>query len=216
MCEKTVSQLMENTAELPGIDVVEDYRRVYNDAEYFANIIGYTGEVSAEELEELQEEDSSYAAGDIVGKVGLEQVMETSLQGDKGSETLYVDSLGRTLSVESRVEPQAGNSLYLTIDSELQKAAYNMLEQYIAGIVYANIIDTVSIDYEVQSADDVRIPLYDVYFALFENNVLSVEHLSSPDASENEREVYQAFLVKADSIFSEIRNQLTTASPHSL
>lgn len=213
VCEKTVSQLMENTAELPGIDVVEDYRRVYNDAEYFANIIGYTGEVSAEELEELQEEDSSYAAGDIVGKVGLEQVMETSLQGDKGSETLYVDSLGRTLSVESRVEPQAGNSLYLTIDSELQKAAYNMLEQYIAGIVYANIIDTVSIDYEVQSADDVRIPLYDVYFALFENNVLSVEHLSSPDASENEREVYQAFLVKADSIFSEIRNQLTTASP---
>ena len=101
----------------------------------------------------------------------------------------------------------------MTIDSELQKAAYNMLEQYIAGIVYANIIDTVSIDYEVQSADDVRIPLYDVYFALFENNVLSVEHLSSPDASENEREVYQAFLVKADSIFSEIRNQLTTASP---
>ena len=124
----------------------------------FANIIGYTGEVSAEELEELQEEDSSYAAGDIVGKVGLEQVMETSLQGDKGSETLYVDSLGRTLSVESRVEPQAGNSLYLTIDSELQKAAYNMLEQYIAGIdsEIARIIDTVSIDYEVQSADDVE------------------------------------------------------------
>ena len=50
VCEQTVSQLMENTAELIGIDVVEDSLRVYNDAEYFAPIIGYTGQVSAEEL----------------------------------------------------------------------------------------------------------------------------------------------------------------------
>ncbi len=213
VCEKTVSQIMENTGDLPGIDVAEDYKRVYNDAEYFAPIIGYTGQISAEELEELSAQDASYSSTDIVGKVGLEQVMETSLQGDKGSETIYVDSLGRTLSVESRVEPQAGNSLYLTVDSDLQKVAYNMLEQYIAGIVYANIIDTTSIDYEVVSADDVRIPLYDVYFALFENNVLDVEHLSDPEASENEAQVYQAFLAKTDSIFAEIRQQLTTADP---
>ncbi len=214
VCEKTVSQLMENAASLTGIDVVEDYLRVYNDAEYFAPIIGYTGQVSAEELSELKEENETYTSTDIVGKVGLEQVMETSLQGDKGLETLYVDNMGRTLSVESRVEPQAGNSLYLTLDSDLQKAAYNLLEQYIAGIVYSNTMDTTSINYEyLQSADDVFIPVYDVYFALFENNVLDVEHLSVPDASANEQKVYQAFLTKAASIFSEIKNQLTTATP---
>lgn len=214
VCQQTVSQLMENTATLAGIDVVEDYLRVYNDAEYFAPIIGYTGQISAEELEEYQTEDSDYSATDIVGKVGMEKVMETSLQGDKGSETLYVDNMGRTLSVESRVEPQAGNSLYLTLDSDLQKAAYEMLEQYIAGIVWANIVDTTSIDYEyLESSDDVYIPVYDVYFALFENNVLSVEHLSTVGASANEQKVYQAFLAKADSIFAEIKNQLTTPSP---
>lgn len=214
VCDMTVSQLMENTAELTGIDVVEDYLRVYNDAEYFAPIIGYTGQVSSEELEELKEEDSSYSSNDIVGKVGLEKVMETSLQGDKGSETLYVDNLGRTLSVESRVEPQAGNSLYLTLDSDLQKAAYELLEQYIAGIVYSNTVDTTSINYEyIESSDDVYIPVYDVYFALFENNVLDVEHLSIPGASANEQKVYQAFLTKADSIFAEIKNQLTTPNP---
>ena len=213
VCEKTVAQLMENTAVLSGIDVVEDYQRVYNDAEYFAPIIGYTGKVSAEELEELKKEDENYSSSDIVGKVGLEQVMETSLQGDKGSETIYVDNMGRTLSVESRVEPQAGNSLYLTLDSDLQKAAYQMLEQYIAGIIYANTIDTDKLDYEPQSADEVRIPVYDIYYSLFENNVLDVAHLSSDDASVNERQVYQAFLTKADSIFSQIKEQLTTASP---
>lgn len=214
VCEKTVSQLMENSAELVGIDVVEDYLRVYNDAEYFAPIIGYTGRISAEELKELQKENSSYTSNDVVGKVGLEQVMETSLQGDKGSETIYVDNLGRTLSVESRVEPQAGNSLYLTLDSDLQKVAYEILEQYIAGIVWSNIIDAEEFNTEwITSSDDVRIPVYDVYFALFENNVLDVDHLSSADASENEKYVYQAFLTKADSIFTEIKNQLTTASP---
>lgn len=214
VCEMTVSQIMENAAELTGIDVVEDYQRVYNDAEYFAPIIGYTGQVSAEELEELQEQDPSYTSGDIVGKVGLEQVMETTLQGDKGSETIYVDNVGRTLSVESRVEPQAGNSLYLTLDSDLQKTAYEILEQYIAGIVWSNIIDAEEFDTEwINSSDEVRIPVYDVYFALFENNVLDVEHLSSPDASENEAFVYQAFLTKADSIFSELKEQLTTATP---
>ena len=214
VCEQTVSQLMENTAELIGIDVVEDSLRVYNDAEYFAPIIGYTGQVSAEELEELRQENKEYTSNDIVGKVGLEKVMETSLQGDKGSETLYVDNMGRTLSVESRVEPQAGNSLYLTLDSDLQKAAYNLLEQYIAGIVYSNTVDTFAINYEyLESADDVVIPVYDIYFALFENNVLDVEHLSIPNASANEQRVYQAFQTKAASIFAEIKNQLTTPSP---
>ena len=43
--------------------------------------------VSAEELEELKKEDDSYDATDIVGKTGLESVLETTLQGDKGSET---------------------------------------------------------------------------------------------------------------------------------
>ena len=212
--DETVSQLLENTGTLQGIDVVEDYKRIYNDALYFAPIIGYTGQVSAEELAELEELDSSYDSTDIVGKVGLEKVMETDLQGRKGSETIYVDNLGRTISTSSVTQPQAGNSLYLTLDSDLQKACYQILEEYIAGILWANIVDTESIDESwIVSADDVRIPVYDVYYSLFENNVLSVEHLSEPKASANEQNVYRAFQEKAASIFSEIKNQLTTDDP---
>ena len=125
--EETVSQLLENTGTLQGINVTENYKRVYNDALYFSPIIGYTGQVSAEELKELREMDSSYDSTDIVGKVGLEKKMETDLQGRKGSETIYVDNLGRTLQVTSRTEPQAGNSLYLTLDCDRQKACYHIL-----------------------------------------------------------------------------------------
>ncbi|MBO7709182.1 MAG: peptidase [Lachnospiraceae bacterium] len=214
VCEETVSQIMENTASLPGVDIAEDYLRVYNNAQYFGQIIGYTGPVSAEELKELQETNSAYNAGDIVGKVGMEQVMESSLQGQKGQKIIYVDSLGRTLSTETKVEPQAGDSLYLTLDTELQKVAYHILEQYIAGIVWSNTVDTDSINTEwIERSDDVRIPVYDVYFALFENNVLDVEHLSEPDASANEKRVYELFVQKLNAIFAEIKQQLTTPDP---
>ncbi len=214
VCEETVSQLLENTGTLQGIDVTEDYKRVYNSAEYFAPIIGYTGQISGEELAELHEQDDSYDATDIVGKVGLEKVMETELQGEKGSETIYVDNLGRTISTESVTEPLAGNSLYLTLDSELQEACYKILEEYIAGILWSNIIDTESIDYTwITTADDVSVPVYDVYYSLFENNVLDVEHLSDPDASENEKSVYRAFQEKAAAIFAEIEDQLLRDDP---
>ncbi len=212
--EETVSQILENAVDMPGIDVIEDYERVYNDAVYFAQIIGYTGQISSEELKTLQEQDSSYSSTDIVGKVGLEQVMETTLHGDKGSETIYVDNLGRTLSSEVTKDSQAGDSLYLTLDRDLQCAAYDILEQYIAGILFTNIIDTDEVNNEWnESADDIRIPVYDVYFSLFENNVLSVDHLQSKDASQNETHVYELFSQKCDQIFATLKDQLLSADP---
>lgn len=212
--EETVARIYENAADFPGISISEEYKRVYADAEYLAPLIGYTGQISAEELEELQKEDSSYTINDIVGKTGLESVLETTLQGEKGSEVIYVDSLGRTLDVESRTEPQAGNDVRLTIDMDLQRVVYNILEQYIAGIVYANVIDAREFDTEyITSADEVKIPVYDIYYALFENNVLSVSHLKAEDATDNEQRVYNAFLVKAAEIFNIIKNELLSDEP---
>lgn len=212
--EETVARIMENAASFQGIDISEEYRRVYADAEYIAPLIGYTGQISAEELESLSKENDSYDATDIVGKTGLESVLETTLQGDKGSEVLYVDNVGRTLEVESRVEPQAGSDVYLTIDLDLQKAAYQILEQYIAGIVWSKIIDAEEFDADaVESADQLLIPVYDVYYALFENNVLDVGHLKADDATENEKAVYNAFLIKASEIFATLKDQLLTNDP---
>lgn len=50
----------------------------------------------------------------------------------KGSETVYVDSLGKVMETTERIEPQAGNDVYLSIDKDLQEAVYNLLEQEIA------------------------------------------------------------------------------------
>lgn len=212
--QDTMAQIQENMADFPGIDISEEYRRVYANAESLAPLIGYIGKISQEELEELREENEDYDANDIVGKTGLEKVMETTLQGTKGSELLSVDNLGRTLAVENRVEPVAGEDLILTIDSELQNTIYQLLEQYIAGIVYKNLVPEKEINEDwYSSADDVRIPIYDVYYALFENNVLDVGHLKTESATENEKYVYNQFLVKASDIFATIKNQLLTDEP---
>ena len=142
----TVSRIYENIADFPGIDISESYKRVYADAEYLAPLIGYTGQISTEELEMFQKENDSYTANDIVGKTGLESILETTLQGERGSEVIQVDNLGRVRSVKSRVEPQAGNDVFLTIDMDLQRVVYHILEQYIAGIIHENIIEAREFD----------------------------------------------------------------------
>lgn len=212
--ERTMSIIMENKDVYEGVDVVEDSLRIYNDSLYFAPLIGYTGQISMEEMEALNKDNEIYKYTDIVGKSGLEKSFESQLQGIDGSETMYVDNMGKVLMKDSKVAPQAGNDIYITIDRELQIAAYKILEQYIAGIVYANMIDEKQFNTEwTNSSDDIRIAVYDAYYALFENNVLDAKHLASDDATQNEKNVYQAFLSKQKAVFREIREQLTTANP---
>ncbi|MDE5931624.1 MAG: penicillin-binding protein, partial [Lachnospiraceae bacterium] len=107
--EKTVAIVMENADVLDGVEIAEGTIRKYNDSIYFAQILGYTGKISNEELEILQEENSNYDLNDTVGKLGIEASMETELQGTKGSEIVYVNNVGKVIDTSDRVEPVAGN-----------------------------------------------------------------------------------------------------------
>ena len=69
-------------------------------------MIGYTGRVDQEGLQELQAKDPTYDLNDTVGKSGIEASMEMELQGKKGSETVYVDNMGKVVETSDRVEPQ--------------------------------------------------------------------------------------------------------------
>lgn len=214
--DETVAAVKENQDSFQGVDIQEDSVRVYNDAEYFASILGYTGKPSAEELEELQEKNDGYTSNSIIGKAGIEQYMETTLQGTDGSEKLIVNSTGKTLYIDekSRVEPVQGSHVYLTLDSELQKAAYMILEQKIAGILIANLQDIKTFDKDkITDNSNIPIPIYDVYTALIENSVIDITHFKAEDATEREREVQQKFEAKQQEVFSAIQTELTGAQP---
>lgn len=130
----TVSDVLEHSNEMKGVDVKEDSIRVYENSEYFSNIIGYIGQVDQEELDALKAEEGEYAVGDMIGKTGIESSMESELRGTKGEQTMHVDSQGHILEVVEQTDPLAGNDIYLTLSTEEQKAIYCLLEQRLAGI----------------------------------------------------------------------------------
>lgn len=207
--ERTVAVVMENSDVLDGVSIAEDTVREYVDSVYFSHILGYTGKISQDELSDLQKKNSAYTATDMVGKAGIEQVMETELQGKKGSEIMYVDNLGKVIEITERTEPAAGNDLYLTIDKNLQKAVYNILEKKIAGILVSKLTNLK--EYEpTGSAAHIVIPIYDVYYALINNNVIDVSHFEKAKSDTEEHAVYSGFQNKKKQVFEKLREEMET------
>ena len=220
--EKTVASIMENSTEFLGVTIAEDNVRKYVDSKYFSQILGYTGKISEEEYLALNDADitsenerttkkrDDYSLTDMVGKAGIEQTMETYLQGVKGSETVYVNNLGKVIETKNYVEPIAGNDLYLTIDHDLQVATYNILEQKLAGILLSKIINVKNYNPpENINTSKLMIPIDDVYFALFNNNVIDIHHFDKNDAGENEIAIQEAFEEKRAKVFERLTSELT-------
>ena len=219
--EESVASIMENSDSLLGVAIAEDTIRKYNDALYFSQIIGYTGKISEKELEtfnnstseDLSETDKirdDYILTDMVGKAGIERTLETYLQGVKGSETVYVNNLGKVIKNTKTIDPVAGNDVYLTIDSDLQKAVYNILEQKLAGILVTKIQNQATFEPpENMAASKYIIPITDVYFALINNNVIDINHFEKSDAKECERQIYDIYSEQKSNVLGRLKGELT-------
>ena len=177
------------------------------------SVLGYTGEISESEIEDFNNESETYTEytlGNVVGKAGIEKTYDEYLRGKQGVETMYVDSQGNIMEVIESTSSESGNDLYLTIDSELQEAAYALLEQEIAGILASKLVEY---DYEpVENADVIYIPIKDVYYKLL-TNVINTDHFTSDDATDREKEVYKTFTNRKDEIVKDLKKELNSASP---
>ena len=214
--EKSVAAIMENKTGLQGIDVVEDSIRQYIDDESMAPILGYTGKASSEELTELRKQNPDYSNDAIVGKAGIEQYMELTLQGTDGKETVSVDNLGKVLKIDedTKVEPVAGDDVQLTIDTDWQSAIYQILKQRVAGVLLTKIDAAKTFDYTyVIDASQIRIPIYDVYNALISNSVIDITKFSNEDASDIEKNLYAKFQQKQQRVFDTISTKLNGSNP---
>lgn len=207
--EETVAEIEESAAELQGVGIEESTIRVYDDSIYFAPIIGYTGKVQSDQLEELKKLDENYEVTDIVGRIGIEEALEQELQGKKGVQNLYVDSRGRILKEdENGTEPVAGNDVYLTIDADLQKGIYYLLERQLAGILTERLVNRDVTELENQDSSKKKIPIKDAYYQLINNNVLSLKHMESEEAGAIEQQIHQIFLSSREQIMKELESQL--------
>ena len=119
--------------ELPGVVVEVTPVRQYLNGEMTAQIIGFTGEISREELDH----DSSdlLTPGDIIGKFGIEKFLDSHLRGKNGAEQVEVNAAGKAVRSLGRIQSESGDNVVLSIDSALQAEAWKALGERPGAVV---------------------------------------------------------------------------------
>ncbi|MGH2408326.1 MAG: penicillin-binding protein 2 [Candidatus Limnocylindrales bacterium] len=158
--ENVARLIAEEHLELPGVQVDAEARREYVYGPLLAHVIGYEGAVSADDLKNLAS--AGYLNDDTLGKAGVEAVYEAQLRGSYGLEQIERDASGRPVRVLGVTRPaQAGDSLELTIDTQIQQDAEKALRW---GLGLAGRKSGVIMVMNPQTGEilaDVSLPTYD-------------------------------------------------------
>jgi penicillin-binding protein 2 len=126
--------IVEESRNLPGVEVGIEDRREYEYGPLLAHVLGYVSPISADQY--AQRSDSGYLPDDRIGQTGVEATYEDVLRGTYGQEQVERDASGRIArTVQIVQQPQAGDSLELTIDTEIQQQATDAL-QWATDIVH--------------------------------------------------------------------------------
>ncbi len=121
-----VAYIKELSHVYQGVDAQVETYREYLDGTLAPHIIGMVGSIDAEEYADLKEK--GYAMNAVIGKSGIEQIMEDYLKGEDGEKTVTVNSDG-TVKTQYTKEVVNGNSIVLSLDAELQKIAQDALKE---------------------------------------------------------------------------------------
>ena len=121
----TIVAVETHQLDLPGVSLRARPRRNYTDGPAAAHVLGYIGEVNSKQLKTLKAQ--GYGSGDEIGHYGLERHWEEILRGQNGGQQVEVDALGRRVRVLHEVHNVPGYTMHLTLDRQLQQAAFEAL-----------------------------------------------------------------------------------------
>ena len=126
--EPTVNFLKERSEDYPGIDVVEQFKRVYPYAPLAAHVVGFMGAINETTLGQYLAQ--GYKRNERVGQFGVEESMERELHGQWGKRVYEVDASGSIVRelTDQRVDPIAGFDVQLSIDLDTQQYAEQALQ----------------------------------------------------------------------------------------
>ncbi len=158
--QSTAQLIAEDHLELPGVQVVVDSRRQYTYGSLLSQVLGYTAPINAVQLQALRGQ--GYLPNDMIGQTGLEAQYEQLLRGTYGVQEVERDATGRPIQVLSTpTQPQAGDTLQLSIDLQMQEQAQTALEW---GLQTAGLKEGVVIVMNPQTGEVlamVSLPTYD-------------------------------------------------------
>lgn len=123
-----VARVAANHHRLPGIDIKAQLIRYYPLGSQLAHVIGYVGRLTAKDLKHINR--SNYASTHYIGKTGIEAYYEQQLHGRTGHKEVETDANGEAIHTSKIKAAQSGDDIYLTIDSQLQKAVQKALSGY--------------------------------------------------------------------------------------
>lgn len=124
-----VSIVCEHYQDIKGVRIGLSVKRKISNSDLAPHIIGLSGKMSEEQLKTLK--DKGYTIEDIVGKSGIELAMEECLRGEGGEKKIELSREGKVLNVLQSKNAIPGKSVFLTIDSRIQKAANDALKKYV-------------------------------------------------------------------------------------
>ena len=137
LTEEEVAKLSIEKYQFPEIEVVARLARYYPKGEIFAHALGYMGPISEQDLYKI--DISKYRGIHQIGKSGIEKNYEAILQGQVGYEQVETDARGRVIRTLETTSPIAGHNIYLSIDNNLQTAAFNALANKQGAIVAIDV-----------------------------------------------------------------------------
>lgn len=118
-----VTALAEYGSEMEGVVVDAEAVRYYPNGDLAAHVLGYTGEMTDEQLAQYRQKDKTYRLGDVIGQMGIEAAYEEQLRGEWGGQQVEVDGAGQVVRVLGRKQTQTGKDVTLTLDMDVQRAA---------------------------------------------------------------------------------------------
>ena len=144
--DKQQTMILERIDQLPGVRIEKIPVREYPMNTLMAHTIGHLGPLDEDDMASWAKE-ANYLPNDLVGKMGLERSYENQLRGQPGYELVEVDVSQNIIRVIDRIEPIPGNDIYLTIDSQFQLLAEEMMQQSITTMRYATPLKRASYAY---------------------------------------------------------------------
>lgn len=146
---KEVAIIETEGAKMPGVVVETFISREYKDKEIGGHLFGYISEINKKQLPKFKKRDKyDYQLGDFIGQFGLEEKFDLDLRGEDGHAFIEVDARGRRRrflnenNIFKGIENKpalAGNNIRLTIDRDLQLAAFKALEGKVGGAVAIDV-----------------------------------------------------------------------------
>jgi len=133
LTQAEVATFYLNQYRFPGVIVDTKMMRHYPLGKIMASVIGYVGRINIADLKNI--DGNNYRATNFIGKIGIEKYFEKQLHGTTGYKIAEVSAKGRITKIKQIIPPINGDTLFLTIDSNLQKIAQDALGEEKGSVV---------------------------------------------------------------------------------